>query len=486
MPYLKLRQYFFGLLKRWWILLVAGLAAITVYTVNSIATAQTASQYRLPYPFGQTCQLSRGVFGTGQDFHPNEGGYNTHAYDFASCTNGTVVASRAGKIISLYEGSVTNLNCKQNMPSNWYQFTNYVLIDHGGGQTSIYAHLKKDSVPVNVGDSVRQGQVIGEMSNTGWACGVHLHYAVQQTPSGSNYGNTGGGYWQKTIYSSFADPDVVNRHSDGVPLSPNIYKSANSSGLLDSKVFDPQYYLKSYTDLQKAFGSNYQAATNHWLTYGIREGRRGSRSFDPKFYLNSYQDLQRAFGVTGYEAAINHWLTYGIKEGRKSSPALDVIYYLGKYQDLQQAFGVTGYEAAINHWLTYGIKEGRKSSPKFDVSFYLSKYSDLQRAYGSNNYSEGVDHWLIYGINEGREGVPSNSVLGGVNLNGYCQSVLGSTASAILIENTVYGWRCKVNGLSQVGIYMGKACQWQYGTTFVSDYFEQSTNPYSWKCRYNY
>ena len=61
-------------------------------------------------------------------------------------------------------------------PDNW---GNIVRLRHAGGFTSWYFHLQADSVRVNVGDEVRQGQVIALSGNTGRSSGAHLHFQVQ-------------------------------------------------------------------------------------------------------------------------------------------------------------------------------------------------------------------------------------------------------------------------------------------------------------------
>ena len=61
-----------------------------------------------------------------------------------------------------------------------------VCIDHGPGQpVSIYAHL--NSTPLNKGDKVTQGQIIGESGNTGASTGPHLHFEMM--PDGWNFNN---------------------------------------------------------------------------------------------------------------------------------------------------------------------------------------------------------------------------------------------------------------------------------------------------------
>ena len=55
-------------------------------------------------------------------------------------------------------------------------YGNYVVISHGNGNTTLYAHLSSRSV--KEGDKVKQGQVIGITGSTGISSGPHLHYEI--------------------------------------------------------------------------------------------------------------------------------------------------------------------------------------------------------------------------------------------------------------------------------------------------------------------
>ncbi|MFC9707187.1 M23 family metallopeptidase [Paenibacillus sp. NPDC056933] len=59
---------------------------------------------------------------------------------------------------------------------------NYVIIDHGQDEYSITAHIKKGSVAVKKGDKVKQGDLIGELGNSGNSSEAHLHFQVSDGP----------------------------------------------------------------------------------------------------------------------------------------------------------------------------------------------------------------------------------------------------------------------------------------------------------------
>lgn len=86
-----------------------------------------------------------------------------------------------------------------------------------------------------------------------------------------------------------------------------------------SSVFNFEYYVSRYADIKRAFGDNERAVLNHFLTYGMKEGRSAHENFDVLFYRSYYPDLQRAFG-NDLKSYFYHYLKYGINERRVTVP----------------------------------------------------------------------------------------------------------------------------------------------------------------------
>jgi hypothetical protein len=83
----------------------------------------------------------------------------------------TIIAHSDGKVIFCQTGHKNNKGAKGT--ASW---GNCVKLDHGDGYCTLYAHLA--TVSVKNGETVKQGQKIGTMGNTGNSYGAHLHFEV--------------------------------------------------------------------------------------------------------------------------------------------------------------------------------------------------------------------------------------------------------------------------------------------------------------------
>ena len=88
---------------------------------------------------------------------------NPHTGTDIAVSEGTEVKASAGGVVTLAGG-------------NYFYSGNMVIIDHGDGLKTIYAHLKE--AKVQKGDRVQKGEVIGLVGKTGRATGAHLHWGA--------------------------------------------------------------------------------------------------------------------------------------------------------------------------------------------------------------------------------------------------------------------------------------------------------------------
>ena len=122
------------------------------------------SEYILPYPSGQSHEVTQGNCGAVSHL-----GAQQYAYDFAMNRNDSIVAARGGIVYKVVENNDNDNGCPDD---------NHIYIEHSDGTVAAYVHLTKDGALVNTGDTVNQGDPIGLAGNTGCSSGDHLHFAV--------------------------------------------------------------------------------------------------------------------------------------------------------------------------------------------------------------------------------------------------------------------------------------------------------------------
>jgi murein DD-endopeptidase MepM/ murein hydrolase activator NlpD len=99
------------------------------------------------------------------------------ALDFKMKKGTKICAARSGIVVAVREDSkVGGINPK------YLSEGNHVIIKHDDGTYANYWHLKYNGALVNVGDTVKQGDVIGLAGKTGYALFPHLHFEVTTHP----------------------------------------------------------------------------------------------------------------------------------------------------------------------------------------------------------------------------------------------------------------------------------------------------------------
>ena len=85
-----------------------------------------------------------------------------------------ISASQGSSIVAANSGTV--------IMAGWQNgYGNTVVVDHGGGITTLYAHCSK--LLVGVGKKVKAGDTIAKVGSTGMSTGPHLHFEVRKNGS---------------------------------------------------------------------------------------------------------------------------------------------------------------------------------------------------------------------------------------------------------------------------------------------------------------
>jgi murein DD-endopeptidase MepM/ murein hydrolase activator NlpD len=126
----------------------------------------TSYLYALPYEEGTAHLLIQGYFSS---FTHRE----RAALDFRMKRGTKICAARDGIVVRMKEDGD-----RGGLKKKYRPFGNYVIIQHEDGTRAGYWHLQKDGVLVNVGDTVKKGQVIALSGKTGYTALPHLHFLV--------------------------------------------------------------------------------------------------------------------------------------------------------------------------------------------------------------------------------------------------------------------------------------------------------------------
>lgn len=131
---------------------------IKAIQAKNSGTTSAPGTYLWPCPSSKTITSNYGY-----RIHPIQGTRKLHTgMDIGAKTGTDVIASAGGTVImSQYYGG----------------YGNCIIIDHGGGVSTLYAHMSK--LIAKNGDTVAAGEPIGKVGSTGNSTGPHLHFEVR-------------------------------------------------------------------------------------------------------------------------------------------------------------------------------------------------------------------------------------------------------------------------------------------------------------------
>ncbi len=378
---------------------------VTAHAYSSYYTFYAGNTYHLPYGQGSVSNyIGYGV--TPAYFEQVAADANSEFYQY-KCYAGTWYSTYYITDCSGFVSWCWGLTAKQSTRS----LANYSTYVASVTTSNIYNYLQ-------VGDALNRYDyhvvLVTDMiyDSSGTLTGIEI--TEQNIPQ-----------MQRAIYSpsglasAFASYDGIYRYNGTVPESPVVVEQEKEETWVEKACFDTMVYRDRNPDLADMTDAELK---EHWLNYGIKEGRASSTILDLGFYLNNNQDLKEAFG-TDYEALYNHFITSGYKEYRKSSALFDGSYYVEKNPDVAASFK----EEYLRHYVESGMAEGRRASLTFDPDYYWYIRPDVYEAW-PDDYAMCAKHYAGHGINAQIEAydhsspVISDATISNVTASGYTVS----------------------------------------------------------------
>ncbi|EXX88259.1 membrane protein [Paenibacillus darwinianus] len=129
---------------------------------------------KLALPLKDEYRLTSGFGPRVNPFTGREGSMHT-GLDMAAPLGTPIYAAEAGTVI---------------LAQSWSGYGNTVIIDHGNGMWTLYAHIRQGGIKVEKGQTVKRGEKIAEVGSTGNSTGNHVHFEVRlndQAVSPSGY-----------------------------------------------------------------------------------------------------------------------------------------------------------------------------------------------------------------------------------------------------------------------------------------------------------
>ena len=267
---------------------------------NPIVDAHTNARYHVSYNMGAA--ITKTVDIAGASGSSSNGGNSSNSNN-NSASSGSNSSNSGNNSSSSGGSSQTVLNGVDYSPV--YNFSYYV---------STYPDLEQlyGSDPAGaLGHFVQYGMKEGRQGSSSFDVNVYKeNYADLRAAFGSDLTKY---YMHYIQYGKNKGRNAATKISSGSSVSGN--SQAVLNGVDYSAVYDFNYYINRYPDIKAAYGSDPAGALQHFLNYGMKEGRQAESSFNVNTYRSRYADLQAAFGndLTLY---FRHYLQYGKSEGR--------------------------------------------------------------------------------------------------------------------------------------------------------------------------
>lgn len=198
----------------------------------------------------------------------------------------------------------------------------------------------------------------------------------------------------------FFDYEQFLRAEDVNATAPSI----EIGGLPLAQLFDENFYLNQNPDVAAAVANGrFASGFDHFVGFGIDEGRAPSILYDEEFYLDGNEDVAAAVDAGRFASGLDHFLTVGHIEQREPSSEFSQADYLAGNTDVSTAVADERFGSGFEHYVEFGAGENR--DPRlalYDEAFYLQNNPDVDAAVNAGRFIDGFDHFITIGQTEER------------------------------------------------------------------------------------
>lgn len=285
-------------------------------------------------------------------------GLGDWAYDFSMNVGTPLWASHSGTVALVKENSSSGA-----CDSSYANMANYVVINNDGDDSAtLYLHLNTNGVPVSVGQHVEQGDLVGYSGQTGYSCGAHLHFQVQNR----------GSWWAQSQQVIFDVP--IGEPAKNASVVSNNYRTSSSANCstptaTDVYVCDPA--------LTPAYDGS--ACTSYWYRFN------GYENHAAYVTLNAYS------AATSSNSAV--W-----RPNLPSSGTYEIFAYIGSHGAIDRNCGWSAdtVSSDTNHAKYRIYSSGSSLLGEVEMDQY--PYSNQWVSLGQFNLSAGTSAYV--GLND--------------------------------------------------------------------------------------
>ena len=262
-----------------------------------------------------------------------------------------------------------------------------------------------------------------------------------------------------------------------------------------STVYDYNFYVRKYADLEKTFGFDDKAVLNHFVIYGMREQRQAISSFDEKSYRYQYPDLRAAYR-NQYRLYYLHYINYGCKEKRQGTGTTSLqkpvtvfsgSNYKGRYKNDTFSFDLSSvydydYYTTQNPSLLSSIGDDDIGMIEYFATKGLSSWQNGKASFDSGTYANirkniweytivRVKATPVVGIAWGYDRAGINWYTGSISRSGGASAMLGQVTNYSQACSALNGVDalCLTGGSDVTPSLYGEAKTYSYGSNYARD-----------------